>query len=152
MIVLDNAHRLTSTSFLPVLLRTREVSRLNVCIVIISRCPWGSSIFGHHLPTPLLMQFEAYSCDQMIDLLMGKLSQTQIPDIALRDFFSCVMGSLMRYTKSFRLLQKAVGYLSKKYWDPVLRKEVMHHVNPSHMGNACHHICSHSESCRIVLH
>lgn len=57
--------------------------------------------------------------------ILGQGSQVQaMPDHSQGDFLSCVVGPLLRCTKSIRKLKKSIGYLADEYWRPVLEGEV----------------------------
>ncbi|KAF6023863.1 ORC5 [Bugula neritina] len=120
-LVFERAEKLRSlpANVLPALLRLKELSQSQVCVILESEIPWENF---RQFPTgyrePITLHFSPYSKDDLIEIL-----SSLVPDDTDKDFYTnychLIVNVFFTITRNLRELKYLANMNFKKYCEPV---------------------------------
>jgi len=119
-IVLDNVERLlsTDTHILATFLRLQELTRLNVCTILISQIIWDKFRTGTGFFEPILMHFPDYSQADLADILC-LTAPTDVPAEFYRNYVDLVLSVFYHVCRDLTELKLMVSIHYPKYRAPI---------------------------------
>jgi len=141
IIALKNAERLRDmdANLLPGFLRLKELTRLPVCVLLISKIAWSKFMVPSGLPRPVPVIVRQFTKEQMSKVIADKLKERQArddleheKDLQWEDEFFLNYTSIVisMFIKACRTLPE-LEYLCQRHYaafrDPVVRGDVEQH-------------------------
>ncbi|KAI8357215.1 origin recognition complex subunit 5 C-terminus-domain-containing protein [Mortierella sp. GBAus27b] len=127
-IVLDRAERLRDSApdLIPVLMRLQELTRRNICVILISTIVWEkfrSKTGGYE---PVAVNFPQYSKGETISILERDLPEGEDKDLYMR-FIDLVYDVFQRNCKDLNEIRHLVALLFPLYIKPVKEGKIQKH-------------------------
>ncbi|KAL5013759.1 hypothetical protein ScPMuIL_008029 [Solemya velum] len=119
-IVLDKAERLRDkdANILPVFLRLQELTKRNVCVVLLSEIVWEKFRFGTGFPDPYILCFPDYTKDELIEI-MALERPSEYSENFYRLYLNLVLSMFYLVCRDLKELQHLAILNFARYVQPI---------------------------------